>query len=308
MIETYRGYVNTWECDDVGHMNVQFYVAKLGHGLGVLQTALGLGPRTAQAQGIALRPVSDHIRFLNEVRVSTTLTIRSGILEADEDGLSVYSELVDSTSGQISAGFTTRLACFDAQGQSPRPLPAPFLQNTETARAERPDHGAPRGLAHPIPIDGITLDTVRARGFFAIHHGVVQPEDCSVHGWMMPHRYTNRISDGAGHIWNTLGMDRISLTREGFGVALIESLQNYPKAVPAGTVLSIYSAVTSVSPRTAGFLHMLFDTETGDCLGTSQVVALLLDLKARRAGHFTPDQIGRLTAAQTAHGFVPPSL
>ncbi len=27
-LDTFRGTVNTWECDDVGHMNVQFYVAR----------------------------------------------------------------------------------------------------------------------------------------------------------------------------------------------------------------------------------------------------------------------------------------
>ena len=27
-LDTFRGSVNTWECDEVGHMNVQFYVAR----------------------------------------------------------------------------------------------------------------------------------------------------------------------------------------------------------------------------------------------------------------------------------------
>ena len=33
MIEVYRGSINTWECDEMGHMNVRFYVAKMMEGL-----------------------------------------------------------------------------------------------------------------------------------------------------------------------------------------------------------------------------------------------------------------------------------
>ncbi|MDH5422340.1 MAG: hypothetical protein OEY55_11105 [Acidimicrobiia bacterium] len=28
-VETYRGVVDPWKCDQTGHMNVQFYVATL---------------------------------------------------------------------------------------------------------------------------------------------------------------------------------------------------------------------------------------------------------------------------------------
>ena len=33
MIELYRGSINTWECDEMGHMNVRFYVARMMEGL-----------------------------------------------------------------------------------------------------------------------------------------------------------------------------------------------------------------------------------------------------------------------------------
>ena len=36
MIEVLRSGVNTWECDQMGHMNVRFYVAKMMEGLAEL--------------------------------------------------------------------------------------------------------------------------------------------------------------------------------------------------------------------------------------------------------------------------------
>ena len=42
MIEVYRGSINTWECDEMGHMNVRFYVAKSMEGLAEFAHAVGL--------------------------------------------------------------------------------------------------------------------------------------------------------------------------------------------------------------------------------------------------------------------------
>ena len=32
-LEVWRGSVNTWECDQMGHLNVRFYVARSAEGL-----------------------------------------------------------------------------------------------------------------------------------------------------------------------------------------------------------------------------------------------------------------------------------
>ena len=41
-MEVWRGGVNTWECDEMGHMNVRFYVANAMEGLVGLAAALGM--------------------------------------------------------------------------------------------------------------------------------------------------------------------------------------------------------------------------------------------------------------------------
>ena len=40
--EIWRGGVNTWECDEMGHMNVRFYVVKAVEGLASLAALVGL--------------------------------------------------------------------------------------------------------------------------------------------------------------------------------------------------------------------------------------------------------------------------
>ena len=68
MIEVARSSVQTWECDQMGHMNVQFYVAKAEEGMAALATALGLGHHVQRENGTVLVAREHHIRFLRELR------------------------------------------------------------------------------------------------------------------------------------------------------------------------------------------------------------------------------------------------
>ena len=63
MIETVRSSVQTWECDQMGHMNVQFYVARETEGIAALSGALGLRPLSSGLTQAMLIPHEQHIRF-----------------------------------------------------------------------------------------------------------------------------------------------------------------------------------------------------------------------------------------------------
>ncbi|MDP1964510.1 MAG: thioesterase family protein, partial [Reyranella sp.] len=65
-IEIWRGGVNTWECDEMGHMNVRFYVTRAMEGLVGLAAALGLPHAFTQEAGSTLIVGEQHIRFLRE--------------------------------------------------------------------------------------------------------------------------------------------------------------------------------------------------------------------------------------------------
>ena len=51
-VEVWSGGVNTWECDEMGHMNVRFWVAKAQEGLAGLAAQLGM-PRAFAGDGEA---------------------------------------------------------------------------------------------------------------------------------------------------------------------------------------------------------------------------------------------------------------
>lgn len=80
-LEVWRGGVNTWECDALGHMNVRFYVARAMEGLVGLASALGLNGAFRERANATLLVGDHHIRFLSEARVGAPLHLVAGVLE-----------------------------------------------------------------------------------------------------------------------------------------------------------------------------------------------------------------------------------
>src|SRR5262245_43592559 len=93
MIEVVRSSVQTWECDQMGHMNVQFYVAKADEGLIALTAALGLSPRSQDGAFASLVPREQHIRFHRELRPGAPFVIEGGVTDTRGEGVIVYEEM-----------------------------------------------------------------------------------------------------------------------------------------------------------------------------------------------------------------------
>ena len=75
MIDVARSSVQTWQSDQMGHMNVQFYMEQATQGLAALGVHLGLGPRFSAAEGARLAAREHHVRFLREQRPGAPFTL-----------------------------------------------------------------------------------------------------------------------------------------------------------------------------------------------------------------------------------------
>ena len=84
MIEVYRGSVNTWECDEMGHMNVRFYVAKAVEGLATLAALIGMPDAFCADATSTLLVREQHIRFLKEAHAGAALHMVGGVVEMGE--------------------------------------------------------------------------------------------------------------------------------------------------------------------------------------------------------------------------------
>ena len=75
MIPLCKGSTNSWDCDEMGHMNVRVYVEKALEGLGEFAAAIHM-PHAYKANGTStLLPREHHIRFNRESRPGEPMTM-----------------------------------------------------------------------------------------------------------------------------------------------------------------------------------------------------------------------------------------
>jgi len=282
MIEVARSSVQTWESDQMGHMNVQFYVEKAGQGLAAFGLALGLGPRVSRGEGARLQVSDHHVRFLREQRPGAPFFIRAGVLEVRDFGLSVYEEMVSTVSGEPAATFNAEVQWVDDETREVKPLPAKTKAAAKALLVERPAHGAPRGLELYDPRPAPKLADADGMGMVRTWQGDIVPQLCDAQGFLSVRHFMGIVSDGIPNLLaQTNGTDRSKTPS--VGGAALEYRFVYRRYPRMGDILTLRSGLKNVGPKTYTWCHWLFDLETGEAVATAEAVAIALDLTTRKA-------------------------
>jgi acyl-CoA thioester hydrolase len=283
MIELARSSVQTWECDQMGHMNVQFYVEKASDALCAFAIGMGLGPRSLAKKGLALEPAEQHMRFLRELRPGMAYYLRGGAVKADVMALTLYTELVLTANDEVCATFVTRAHLRDLHDNVVHGFSDGARAMAMHAKAEIPDYAAPRGIALTPPREPAPkLADAEAMKLLPGLEAVVRPSDCDAHGDMLARFFMARISDAIPNLLlQTSGRNR----GDGgvTGGAALEYRFVYRKRPRAGDVLAVRSGLRALGPKTSHWVHWMFDVESGAAVGAAEAVAVALDLETRKA-------------------------
>ncbi|NOT39186.1 MAG: thioesterase family protein [Alphaproteobacteria bacterium] len=287
MIEVARSSVQTWECDQMGHMNVQFYVAKAGEGLSALAAALGLSARAQGSDRATLVPREQHIRFHRELRPGAPYAVHAGVLLAKSEGLIVYEEMRNIATDTVAATFVTRAEWADTAVRGGLPLPISAVAKAAPLMIDLPEPGRPRGLELASPRPAPSLGDAEHMGLITTFRGAVLREHCDAHGYMAPRHYMGRVSDAIPNlIAQARGEDRSTTARGG---AALEYRFVYRTPAREGDLLVLKSGLRTVGSKTYAWCHWLFDAESGDCFATAEAVAIAMDLTTRKAIDIPPD-------------------
>ncbi len=217
MIDVARSSVQTWQSDQMGHMNVQFYMEQATQGLAALGVHLGLGPRFSAAEGARLAARTHHVRFLREQRPGAPFTIRAGVLDVRDFGLTVYEEMTNTVSGEVAATFTGEVELLDEDSREIKPLPARARTAAKALLMELPAHGAPRGLQIQPPRPAPTLKEAEALGLVYTWMGEIQPGQCDAQGFLHTRHFMGIVSDSIPNLLGQMrGDDRSKAMRHAF--------------------------------------------------------------------------------------------
>jgi acyl-CoA thioester hydrolase len=281
MIEIGLGSVQSWECDVMGHMNVQFYVARCGDSLPALLLALGLGPRQCRALDAELAPVDQHIRFHKELRPGEPFTILGGVLAQDGDTLRLYQEMRNTLTGAVAASLITVAALVDGERRFRLPLPEAVKLRAASLVEDLPEHGRPRGLVLDPPRPRPDWAEADRLGLALTQQAAVGPQECDMRGLMVPRAVIGRVADSIPNmVAKTRGADR---SAEKHGGAALEYRLIYHATPRQGDVLALRAGIKSIGAKAITWGHWLFDRESGEAVATTEAVAVAFDLATRKS-------------------------
>jgi len=297
-VEVWRGGVNTWECDEMGHLNVRFYVVRALEGLVGLASALGMPRAFSATAGATLMIREQHIRFLREAMAGAALHMRGWVVDMGETEARLVQVLYHA-SGEPAASFQTVVSHVTPHDGRAFAWTDEARGRAASLTAPIPDFAAARSVdLGPVECQA-SLARADAFGLAHISSGAVLTRDCDVFGRMSAEHFIGRVSDGIPRL---AGLSRevvVAAAAERparVGGAVLEYRLIHLGWPRAGDRIEIRSGLAGVDARTQRLVHWMVDPDLGRVWGAAEAVTVTLDLDKRKIVPVAPAAQAELNA------------
>ena len=142
---TYRGSVYPWHCDQVGHMNVMWYVGKFDEATWNLFLRAGITPGYLRANQRGMAAVDQHIEYRRELHAGDVVAVRSEILDIDGRKIRFRHEMANEESGELAAVTTLLGVHMDTLARKSCPFPPEIVERARGLCRPRPGGVDPAG-------------------------------------------------------------------------------------------------------------------------------------------------------------------
>jgi acyl-CoA thioester hydrolase len=283
MIELWRGCANAWECDELGHLNVRFYLAKAWEAVGDLADQIGMPGAFGPGSVATLLPDEIVIRYLGEVRPGKPLLIEGAVIGIKSKTAGICLVVRNAASGKMAAIFRITLRHCVAGRRKSFEWPERIRQKLESLKSALPEEARPRSLSSAPPRKGIRLQHADALSLAEIGRGRINPEDCGPFGQLMPEHLQGKISNSAANFSEAFP-EQYAAHASGnirIGGALLEGRICVRRWPTIGDGYVIRSGVQSADRNVRNIIHWVFDRR-GRLLWSMQGVAAIMDLTERK--------------------------
>ena len=283
--EIWRGGVTPWQCDEMGHMNVRFYLAIASEGLAGLAAMLGMPHAFTAGASSTLLVREHHVRFLKEARPGAGLIMTGGLLDIGETDATLLQMLFHVT-GEPAAAITVKVEHVTPRDLRPFPWTRATRERIEAMRIEAPAFAGPRSISTEPVETMASLAQAQTLGLPAVAGGAIMPVDCDVFGRMLPEHLLGRIYGSVGHMIRPSHEALLAAQPEfegRLGGAAVEFRAVYHAWPRAGDRVELRSAHREVTAKARRVVHWLLDPTSGRPWASGEVVSLFLDLKARKS-------------------------
>jgi acyl-CoA thioester hydrolase len=294
--EVWRGGVNPWQCDQMGHLNVRFYVAHAMEGLAGVGAMLGMDRAFSPRATSTLVVQEHHIRFLREARAGDALHMTAGVLEIDEKGAVVLQILRHSRSGEVSAVFHTRLLHARASDGEAFAWPKAALARASQAMIQVPPGLGPRSMTPGEAPPPVSAERARRLGLVRYAAGAFGPQECDAFGRVSAHHVMARIGDGAAQAIASArsAVGPVAADGRPIGLAVVEYRLIYFDAPRAGDRYDVRSGLRQAETRRLGWSHWMLDPDTGRPWAMAVGLLVPFDLDARKTMSLPEEAVAML--------------
>ena len=284
MITVYRNSVQSWEIDQMGHMNVQFYFEKALQGCVVLWNKLGINGQAVELGNTDLSLARAHIRFLKEQKPGAPFFLKAGIVEFGDTEVKLYLEMIETITQQPVAAFNFQFLWTIKPSVE---VKQNFSKVFEDLKVDIPSYGQARGLSlEKEPL--LSLSQASQKNMIDSFEAVILLRQCDNRSKIKPSAYMGIVSDSTPHLLAYTGtIDENGMTN--IGSAALEYKFDFFEYVPLGAHLKTKSGVQSLSNKTFVWQHWIFNVETGNPVALASAVAVTMDLEARKSIPIPPE-------------------
>ena len=139
LILTYRGAVYPRHLDHMGHMNVQFYVAKFDAAVWHLFDRIGVTPDYIRAHKRGMAAVEMNVRYLKELGAGDLVSVRSGVLKVGERLLDLVQEMRLGEAGELAAVMRATAVHLDREAHRAVPFPEEIAARARELLVDYPE-------------------------------------------------------------------------------------------------------------------------------------------------------------------------
>ena len=265
----YKGIVETNECDQMAHMNVQFYFEKHSE-------ALKLFSEKIFENNSAFQIDSERCIFHREVHENNSLEIVISVKKIKDNSITILSNLYCVCGKYISAFFETKIK-FDQDYNKVKDKISKLINKTQLTFFNHNNFKALRKL------ENININKKPAKNSFITCRKAVNSWDLDENGEATSKFKISCVSDAATQFFTRCGADYNWRNNYKIGSAALDYFVRYYNSPSLGMALSLKSNFLEVGNKSFKFCHHLIDDSSSKVLMDIQIVAVLFDIKKRKA-------------------------
>ena len=267
----FKDLVRKKDCDQMSHMNVQYYFGKHADAIKCLFNKIN----SYSTDNIDYKILNERCIFSREVHLNSVLEIVFKVKSIENNELLLLSKVYSIDHENVSAYFETSVS-LNINEKTKNIILNLFSLDTSTFLNEL-EFSNLRPLTDNRPPQNYSRDA-----FISCKS--------AVNTWDLDHEAVGSsqfkigcVSDAATHLFTYCGADFNWRNEYDIGSAALDYSVRYFKDAPLGMAVTMHTNFTKIGNKSLKFIHHMVDDSTGNVIMDIEIVAVLFDLQKRKS-------------------------